>query len=395
MMKTLFKMWNTLDVADNERALLYRRNRFESVLKPGRHRVQVMTGDVRIETYDVTDVVFTAAKAKFLLNTHSSVLGEYLESYELTDYQVGLFYRDGHLVDIIPPGSFRAVWKGVEDVRLDIVDISEAYTIDEKLLGLLGRGVKVGQCKTAVQAISYIEVPDEHVGLLLVNGKFEKLLQPGSYGYWKYNRSVTVKLLDLRLQAIEVSGQEILTKDRVSLRVNLTGSYKVTDPQVVALKLNDYSGFIYRELQLRLREAVGTQALDSLLEDKDSLNVVIADGIREKLAEYGIEMISVGVKDIILPGDMKVILNQVVEAQKESEANLIKRREETQAMRSLHNTAKMMENNPTLLRLKELEALERVTGRIDKISVYGGLDGVLNDLVTLAPGKRAPRAAPE
>ena len=92
-----------------------------------------------------------------------------------------------------------------------------------------------------------------------------------------------------------------------------------------------------------------------------------------------------GVKDIILPGEMKLILNQVVQAQKEAEANVVKRREETQAMRSLHNTAKMMENNPILLRLKELESLERVTERIDNISVYGGLDGVLHDLVKLGP----------
>lgn len=93
----------------------------------------------------------------------------------------------------------------------------------------------------------------------------------------------------------------------------------------------------------------------------------------------------VGVKDIILPGEMKTILNKVVEAQKEAESNLIKRREETQAMRSLHNTAKMMEGNPVLLRMKELEALERVTERVDKITVYGGLDGILKDLVKVVP----------
>lgn len=80
---------------------------------------------------------------------------------------------------------------------------------------------------------------------------------------------------------------------------------------------------------------------------------------------------------------MKLILNRVVEAEKEAEANLIRRREETQAMRALHNTAKMMDNNPTLVRLKELEALERVTGKIDRISVYGGLDGLMNELVKL------------
>lgn len=384
--------WKTVDIADSERAILFRRHRLEAVLEPGRHRIQTLTGDVRVDTYDITDVVFANAKAKFLLATHAEKLSNYIERFDLSDLQVGLFYRDGHLVDILAPGSFLSVWKGVENVRVDVIDIADDFIIDEQLIGLLGRGLKVGlhstkPGKNAVHAIHYIEVPDEHVGLLTVNGKFEQLLQPGSYGYWKYNRSVVVKLLDMRLQAIEVSGQEILTKDRVSLRVNLSGSYKVTDPKTVALKLNDYANFIYRELQLRLREAVGTQALDSLLEDKDSLNVVVADGIRSKLTEYGIEMVSVGVKDIILPGDMKAILNQVVEAQKESEANLIKRREETQAMRSLHNTAKLMENNPTLLRLKELEALERITARIDKISVYGGLEGVLNDLVKLAPGK--------
>ncbi len=379
--------WKTIDVADHQRVLLYVRDQFKQVLEPGRHRVSVITGKVRQETYDISDVIFTHAKAKFLLSQYQGKLEQYLEQFELKDTEVGLLYRDGHLMSVLAPGSVLTVWKGVEDVRVDIIDISKDYQIDQSLISLLGRGLKVGQSREVVNAINYTEVADEHVGLLTVNGKLERILQPGSYGFWKYNRSIVIKLLDLRLQAIEVSGQEILTKDRVSLRINLTGSYKVKDPQVVASKVNDYAGFIYRELQLSLREAVGTQSLDTLLEDKDSLNAVITNSTREKLAEYGIQLMSVGVKDIILPGEMKQILNQVVEAQKEAEANLIKRREETQAMRSLHNTAKMMENNPVLLRLKELEALERITGRIDKISVYGGLDSVLNEMVTLAPKK--------
>ena len=126
---------------------------------------------------------------------------------------------------------------------------------------------------------------------------------------------------------------------------------------------------------------VGAKTLDQLLSDKDSLNQVIADGIRSRVAEYGIAVISVGIRDIILPGDMKTILNQVVEAEKSAEANLIKRREETAATRSLHNTAKMMEDNPTLMRLKELEVLEKVTERIGNINVYSGLEGIMNDLI--------------
>ena len=94
-------------------------------------------------------------------------------------------------------------------------------------------------------------------------------------------------------------------------------------------------------------------------------------------------MRSVGVKDIILPGDMKEILNRVVETEKAAQANVIKRREETAAARSLLNTARLMDENPTLMRLKELEVLEKVTEKVDKLTVFGGLDGVLNDTVRI------------
>jgi len=94
-------------------------------------------------------------------------------------------------------------------------------------------------------------------------------------------------------------------------------------------------------------------------------------------------MKSVGVKDVILPGDMKDILNQVVQAEKAAQANIIKRREETAATRALLNTARLMEENPVLLRLKELEALEKITEKVDKLTVFGGLDGVLQDMVKI------------
>jgi regulator of protease activity HflC (stomatin/prohibitin superfamily) len=92
---------------------------------------------------------------------------------------------------------------------------------------------------------------------------------------------------------------------------------------------------------------------------------------------------SVGVKDVILPGEMKTILNQVVEAEKRAQANLIQRREETAATRSLLNTARLMDDNPTLMRLKELETLEKVTQKVGQMTVFGGLEGVLQDVVKI------------
>ena len=160
----------------------------------------------------------------------------------------------------------------------------------------------------------------------------------------------------------------------------------MVDPKQAVTEISDYEDFLYKELQFGLRESVGTKTLDEILANKEELGPVIDRQVQERVGSYGLEVKSIGVKDIILPGEMKTILNQVVEAEKQAEANLIRRREETAATRSLHNTAKMLERSPTLLRLKELETLEKITEKVDKLTVFDGLDGVLHELVKLRDG---------
>jgi regulator of protease activity HflC (stomatin/prohibitin superfamily) len=169
----------------------------------------------------------------------------------------------------------------------------------------------------------------------------------------------------------------------VSLRLNLSAIYQIADPATAEDSLGNFDEYVYRELQLALRRAVGAQTLDQLLADKSALDSTIAADVGKRLNAVGIELNSVGVKDVILPGDMKDILNQVVAAEKTAQANNIRRREETAATRSLLNTAKLMADNPVLVRLKELEALEKVTAQVDRITVFGGMDGVMNDLVKI------------
>ncbi len=192
-----------------------------------------------------------------------------------------------------------------------------------------------------------------------------------------------VELVDTRLQTMEVGGQEILSRDKVGLRLNLAATWRYTDVLRAFASLNKPVEHLYRELQFGLRAAVGTRSVDELLDNKQIIDEVVSAHVARKLDGFGIEVGAVGVKDIVLPGEMKTILAQVVEAQKSAEANVIRRREETAATRSLLNTAKVMEDNPTALRLKELETLERVAERIDRISVFGGLDEVLNGLVKI------------
>ncbi len=373
-----------LDIADNEKVLMFKNKSFVRVLEPGRYTYFDWNNHLTFQTYDITNVIFEHKMDQFLLKSYPVLTEKYIDKYETNDHQVAIISIDGKFNQVLAPASFIAVWKSA-DVKVDVLDISDTYEINDALLvHMLSQLRKSKFSNTIADHFHYIEVPDKQVGLLTINGQIERILKTGSYGFWKFHRSINVKLIDGRLQTLDVSGQEILTKDRVSLRINLYGNYQVIDPEKAATSVSDYKELLYKELQLELREVVGTQSLDELLADKDAISASLAKSIRQKMTAYGLNVISVGVKDIILPGEMKQILNQVVEAQKQAEANLIKRREETAATRSLHNTAKMMENNPTLMRLKELEALEKVADKIDNISVYNGLEGVMNGLVKLS-----------
>jgi len=195
---------------------------------------------------------------------------------------------------------------------------------------------------------------------------------------------VQIDVIDTRAQASEVSGQEILTRDKLSLRVNLSASWKVVDARVAKADVVDFKEALYRELQFALRMAIGTRTLDELLANKQQLDGVIFEQAAGRIAAFGISLISVGVKDLILPGEMKELLNQVVHAEKA----VIKRREETAATRSLLNAAKLMEESPILLRLKELEALEKVSEKIVSLTVFGGIDGLMKQLISLRAARR-------
>ncbi|MGZ5424705.1 MAG: slipin family protein, partial [Candidatus Aminicenantales bacterium] len=125
-------------------------------------------------------------------------------------------------------------------------------------------------------------------------------------------------------------------------------------------------------MQLALREYIGAFTLDEILERKESISAQVVAAIKGKTSDMGIDLLSAGVKDIILPGDVKDIINQVLIAEKKAQANVIMRREETASTRSLLNTAKIMDENKTLYRLKELEYIERISEKISSITLSTG-----------------------
>jgi len=149
-------------------------------------------------------------------------------------------------------------------------------------------------------------------------------------------------------------------------------NYKIIDAVKLISEIKDYKNQIYMLTQLALREYIGKYKFDELLEQKEAICDYVLEKLKEKQGSYHIEFTSAGIKDIILPGEIRDIMNTVLIAEKTAQANVISRREEVASTRSLLNTAKLMDENQTLYKLKELEYLERICDKVGNISISGG-----------------------
>ncbi len=368
-------------IAEHERGIHLKEGSLSDILTPGVYRFWNLNYQHRVLTYDLNVAEFSHAQADLWLQQHTDLCKKHFQVVETTADQVALIYRKGHLHSVIEPDQQVIFWRDAVEIQIEYLNIREQTRVELDLLTQLQRR-KLTKVLTAIHTV---EVPAQHIALLFVNNEWQTSLITGRHAFWTYQQSVQTEVIDLRTQSMDVQGQEILSKDKVSLRINLSANYRVRDVVKARTELDGYAAYLYRSLQFALRQVVATRTLDELLGDKGALDSTIFQKVSAELAQYGIDVINVGVKDVILPGEMKTILNQVVEAEKIAQANVIRRREETAATRSLLNTAKLMDENPTLLRLKELETLEKVTDNIGSLTVYGGLDGVLDNLVRIKP----------
>jgi regulator of protease activity HflC (stomatin/prohibitin superfamily) len=371
-----------ITIAQHERGLVFRDRSFETILEPGVHWLFGPFARIDVQVYDLAVAEFEHPRVDFMIKEARETIDRHFTVVELSDREVGVVYKQGRVAGVLAPGKRQLYWKGPIDVRAERYDLTEHFELPRDLAQSLVRAKQPLAAQVA-EAVSAVEVPDTSVALLIVDGEFARVLEPGLHAFWKFRRALKTELADRRVQAMEVTGQEILTRDKVSLRVNLTALWQMLDAVKARAAASNIVDAVYKELQFALRAAVSGRTLEELLGDKGGLDDEISAQVAARLEGQGVAVKSVGVKDVILPGEMKTILNQVVEAEKRAQANLIQRREETAATRSLLNTARLMEENPTLMRLKELETLEKVTEKIGQMTVFGGLEGVMKDVVRI------------
>lgn len=339
--------------------LVFKNGVYKKMLQEGNHWLWFSE---TVMIHDVTKQFNTSAEMNILLQ--DAALAEVLQVIAVADNEIVLQYQDGLLKQVLTAGRY-AFWKNAVNnyafIKADIrkIDITEDISRD------------VLQNKLVAPYVRTYTVEHYEKAVLFIDGKYAQVLPAGIYNWWKNNITIVVGKADIRMQQIEINGQEILTKDKAALRINGYAQYKLVDIGKALLQNKEYERQLYVAFQLALREYIGALGFDELLEKKDTIVPFILEAVKNTANDLGVAVNGFGIRDIILPGDVKDIMNKVLVAEKNAQANSIMRREETASTRSLLNTAKLMEDNTMLWKLKEMEYVEKIADKISNISVSG------------------------
>lgn len=365
-------------IKKHERGLVFKKGDYVRQIGPGSHFTALPGIEVTIlDTYKL----FRITRGLSAFKADAELMKE-MKLLDVPDGSIALHFADGHLQAVFGPGTY-AYWNAAVEHTFQTVSLSSpriSPPLDPSILSDAG-------LKDYVQRF---QIDAYQKGLLFFDGTFQGVITPGAHYFWKGPVQVAVTLVDMRQLQIDMTGQEILTVDRVSVRINFVCQYRITDPEKAVLQIKSYEEQLYIALQLILREYVGTLSLDDLLQKKEEISQFVLERLKSKASGFGVEFTHAGVKDIVLPGDFKEIMNLVLIAERKAQANLITRREEIASTRSLLNTARLMDENPTLYRLKELEFVERMAEKVGSISLSSGT-GLLEQLTGLISQKKTEK----
>jgi regulator of protease activity HflC (stomatin/prohibitin superfamily) len=361
-----------IKVETYERGLVFVDSAFTRLLPPGRHVLMEPLRNLQVEKVSIRQPWLRHRDLEVIVK--SGALEGPALVLDIKDHERALVWIDGRLDSVRGPGLY-AVWTLFHEVRVERIDARPVRFEHAELAKALAAEGGSLLLESATVASGW-------TALVFVNGRLTETLPPGLYAFWRGEGDLRVVQFDLREQSADIAGQEIMTADKVTLRLNAVVTWRLVDPVKAVTQVEGYAQALYRQAQLVLRAVVGTRELDALLSDKDGVVAELEGMVRARAEALGIEVRTVGLRDVILPGEMREILNRVTQARKAAEADLITRREETAAVRSQANTARLYESNPILMRLRELEVLEKVTEKAN-LSVILGEGGLAERVVKL------------
>ena len=361
----------TVIINEKQKGLVFENGKFVKILSAGKYR---FFKNKEVDVLNIMQRVYTD-KCPLDILLENEDFKNSVDVFEIKENEIGLRYVNGLLTEAFKVGKY-AFFKSQVNAEMKIMDTSDRII----------EGFNPNYIGLSVSLYTRYDVAPYDKGLLYINNKLVNVLDGGVYFFWKNGKTVRVDTVDTRLVQLNVQGQEILTQDKVSLRINFVCNYKITDVIKATTEIDDYEEQIRLACQLALRDFVGKKKLDEILDNKEEISEFVCGKLKEKEKDLYIEVFTAGVKDIILPGEIRNIMNTVLVAEKQAQANVITRREEVASTRSLLNTAKLMDENKTLYKLKELEYIERICENVGNISINGG-DGIIAQLSNVLNGK--------
>lgn len=364
-------MFKLIQVKLNERVMLFKNSLPRRALAPGRHLVWGRR--LTEQRFNVTELVFRA-----LPEVRAALPADWYREVTIAPLERGVLFRDGLPVAFLRPGVHR-YWVLDASVQLTLFDVTQPLP------------ALTAELEQVIPRSEYVDVTVQahEMGLRYEQGRLAGVLEPGRYKLWTHPEAqVRIAVADMRRSELTITGQELMTRDKVSLRLSLSVAYAIEDVVLATHKVENVRDAVYSATQLAARDYVAGVTLDELLEGRDAFTRFLAQEVVPKAKAFGVRVDDLGVKDVVLPGEMKTLLNRVIEAEKAAAANVISRREETAATRSLVNTARLMADQPILLRLKELEAMQEIAARIHEVRIVVGAE----NLTSLLPAQLLGRA---
>lgn len=353
--------------------LVFRKGDYVKVITKGKHWLR-LTDQVFI--YNLTRAFVAPIALEILLQDKK--LEAMLNVIEVKDQELVLVYENKNFKNVLTAGRY-VYWNGLIERAFVHADLSKIY-ITEQIDKSLFSNYEVSKY------IRTFEVAAYEKAVLLIDDVYEKTLDAGTYRFWRNDTTIKIAKADLRQLQLEMAGQELLTKDKAAIRINFYTQYKVNNIEKALLENKDYEKQLYIAMQLALRAYIGSYTLDELLERKENIAEAVFEDVKNVASKLGVTVLSAGIRDVILTGEMKDIMNQVLVAQKKAQANVITRREETASTRSLLNTAKLMDENEMLYKLKEMEYVEKIADKIGEITLNGN-GNMVSQLKEIFSGK--------
>lgn len=183
-------------------------------------------------------------------------------------------------------------------------------------------------------------IKDTHRGLRYEDGVLVRVLSAGRYvipqhidlGFFRLPK-VEIILVDVRERDLTIKGQEILTADKVAIRVSIVVQFRVIDPRAALHEVEDYENRIYSDVQLAARRSLASMFLEEILTNRNQLSEDILRDVQEVASRYGVAILRADVKDLIFPGNLQEIMNRVLAAERMSQAQLVEARTKAEVQR--------------------------------------------------------------